>query len=167
MPAPDLIAIYDVGTAVEENSRNSLLALLFPLVFTRLNAVSDLQKDRQRLELKAAIGAQTGHAFPCPDGRKRFDQWNFQMAIQVVTEPANRPDQNSLHRIFIAQVRACMATIGMATWTDTANWPYHCLAEQLREAGTDETLKADDGVEYSTITFSGVIAVRKDAWPDQ
>src|SRR5689334_2723643 len=91
MPAPDLDTIYKVRDAMEENTRNALIAsgMESEKVFTRINCVGDFQKVRPRVELKAKVGAQLRHVALCPDFQERFDQWAFQFAAQVVTQPTN------------------------------------------------------------------------------
>jgi hypothetical protein len=163
--APDLKTCYDLRPAIEENCRNSFLPL-FPKTFTRRNAVADFQKDRPRVEIRATIGGQRRHLQLCVDNQERFDQWDFQLRIQCVTQPVNSPDDNVLHDAFVAQVRAFCGTLAQGTWNDLANWPYHAIAEPLMETGTEDTLKTEQGLEYSVIGFNGVIAVRETAWPN-
>lgn len=162
---PSLSDLYNVRPTIEENSRNSLLAAGFDKVFTRLNGVADLQKDRPRLELKAFVGAQTARALPCIDGHLRRDEWNFTLQIAVVTAPGNDSDANVLHDAFCGAVRSMLSTFGQLTQADTTNWPSHCLSnEPLTETGTQSDLKTDDGYEVSVITVAGVIVIRKSAF---
>ncbi len=161
---PSLSDLYNVRPVIEENSRTSLIAAGFDKVFTRLNGVVDLQKDRPRLELKAFIGAQTRHLELCIDGQRRHDQWSFTMQIAAVTAPENDSDANVLHDVFCGQVRATIATFAQATWTDTTNWPSHAISEELIETGTQSDLKTAEGYEVSLITVAGTICIRKEAF---
>lgn len=162
---PLLSDLYNVRVVIEENSRNSLLASgAFAKVFTRLNGVVDLQKDRPRLELKAFIGAQNRHRALCLDGNERNDQWAFTMQIAAITAPENDPDANTLHDLFCGQVRATCSTLAQSTWNDLVNWPNHAISEALIETGTQSDLKTAEGYEVSIITVAGVVAIRKAAF---
>lgn len=161
---PSLSDLYNLRPVIEENCRLSLIAAGFDLVYTRLNAVADLQKDRKRLELKASVGGQTRDFALCADQQQRRYQWNFQLQIAVVTAPENDPDANVLHDVFCGQVRATCSTLAQSTWNDTTNWPNHLIAEALIETGTQSDLKTEQGYEVSLITVAGVICIRQESF---
>ena len=160
----DLSDIYNIETTIEENIATSARANGFDNTFTRKNGADDFQKIRPRLEIKATIGQHNGHFALCPDGNERHDQSSFTVEAQIVTEPQNDSDSNILHGLYRAKVRDFLATLAQATWADTTNWPTLAIAEALTENRTDNTPKPQDGLEYSLASFSGVIAVRFEAW---
>lgn len=129
-------------------------------VFTRLNSVEDFQKVRPRLELRAVLGGHNGHKALCQDGNERNDQWAFTLAVQVVTVPEPKAEDNVLHGKMRAKLRMVMSTAAQLTWNDTEHFPYHAVAEAFLETGTVPVLREDDGLEYSTISFGAVVAVR-------
>lgn len=166
MPAPDLVTVYNLLPAIEENSR-ATMEQTFDHVFTRKNAVPDMQKVRPYIALKAGLGSQFRHLALCPDKNERYDQWALTLQLFLLTEPQNKEQENTLHPLFQAQVRAYMSTFAQSTWSDLANWPYHLIAEAMLETNSQDIVKAQDsGIETSIINFSGVVAIRNDAWPN-
>jgi len=132
--------------------------------FTRLNAVV-FQKDTPRVEIKVTIGSATGHKKVLQhDALVRFDQFNFTIAFTAVTRPNPNATQNNLHPDLVARVGNMAQTFAQTTWTDTTNFPRHYVAEALRDAGRPNTLKPEQGVEQTTLNYSGIICVRPGAW---
>lgn len=163
MPAIDLIAIYSLRPALEENISNAFTTLGLK-AYTRLSSV-DFQKVRPRVEVKITVGDHNGHKFNCPDGQQRYDQWAIALALQAVTEIPAKAEDNLLHELYVAQLRAYCSTLAQSSWNDLVNFPYHAIAEPLMETGTTNSLKSDDGLEFSILSLRGVVGVRKDAWP--
>lgn len=134
-------------------------------VITRQNAPAEFQQIRPRVELKVSLGAATGRCHIFTDKSRAFDAWQFALAIQCVTAPVNDPSQNTQHEDFVAAVRQLMLNAAQITWTDSTHFPWHYIAEPLRDSGTADYLKAEDGVEYTTLSYGGIIGVRDTAWP--
>lgn len=157
--------IYQLRENGEEAIRSSFAAMDFAAI-TRQNAPEKFQQIRPRVEIKLRIGAATGHKFICPDTVARYDCFFCNVAVQCVTAPVGDSQQNVLHGVYVARVRSHMATIGQVSFTDEVNFPLVHFAEPLRDAGTDSVLDVEKGVEFSTLGFTGILCIRKTAWPN-
>lgn len=157
--------IYRLRTGIEEAVRLSLESQEFS-VFTRSNAPAEFQKVRPRLEIKAMIGAATGRRVVLPNGTMKFDAWHFQLALQVVTAPQSAEANNQLHEQMLARARFVCSSIAQVSWNDFENFPNLYIAEPLKDSGTDSVLHSEDGVEYSTLGYEGIVCVRNTAWPN-
>jgi len=166
MPAPDLDTLFDFENQLEENFRRVFVANEIK-AFTRLNAPADFQRDTPRVEIKVKLGAAVGHRVAlCPDGEERRDMFQFQIGIMLVTIPGNTEANNVIHSRYRARVRSLASVIAQRSWADTVNWPYHAISEPLADGSTEPITKTEDGFEYSTMIYSGVFAIRRDAWPN-
>lgn len=160
MPATiDIADLLDIEKWIEEGFKGFLAARGFS-VFTRLNSVEDFQKVRPRVEIRSVLGSQNGHKALCIDFEERNDQWAITVIFQVVTAPENKPEDNVLHGTMRGSLRAAMTTAAQKTFNDIVNFPYHVITEALIESGSVPVLKEDDGLEYSTVSFNGVVAIR-------
>lgn len=159
MPLDDL---FELRTASEEAIRATFVAMQFTAI-TRANAPVDFQKARPRIEIKCSIGAATGHRFFCPDNIARYDRWRLSLALQCITAPDN-DGTSALHEVFTSRVRNTVATLAQQSWSDLVNFPLHRLAEPFRDTGDQSTLKTEEGVEYTVLSFSNVICIRETAW---
>lgn len=155
--------LYQLRTETEENIRQTFEDMDISAI-TRANAPAEFQQATPRVEIKLAIGAATGHRFPCPDGFARFDRWRFTLAIQCVTRPAS-DGENVIQEVFLGRIRNICTTLAQLTWDDRVNFPNVRIAEPLRDAGDNATLKPQDGCEYTVLTFNGTLCIREDAWP--
>lgn len=155
--------LYQLRSEFEENIRTLFAAQEIAAV-TRANWPVEFQQFTPRVEIKCAIGPATGHRFPCPDGTARFDRWRFNLAIQVVTRPSN-DGQNALHEVLIGRIRNNCSTLAQSTWGDISTFPNIRIAEPLRDSGDSSTLRTQDGCEYTTVGFSGILCIRESAWP--
>ena len=123
------------------------------------------QKETPRIEIKCQIGQATGHRNFCPDGILRFDGWRFNLNAQVISFPIDGAVSTS-HESFVGEVRSLFSSFAQSTWADTTNFPNAIIAEPLRDSGTQDTLKATDGTEYTVLSYSGIVSVRPEAWPN-
>lgn len=155
--------IYKLRSQLESSMASSLTAAGFAVV-TRANAPADFQQIRPRIELKAKIGAATGHRNICPDGLARYDCYRVTFAVQVVSAPSN-DGISDLHEQLIGKLRATMEMLAQYTAADETNFPNVFLALPLRDSGTVDTLKSEDGVEYSVLTWESIAKIRESAWP--
>ena len=145
---------------------NALLTLAGMTVYTRINAVGEWYKARPRVELKASIGAATGHRFACPDGVLRFDAFHFALALQVVTEPRNIPANNIEHEQMIGAVRNVMSSVGgQESIADAISFLGIYIAEKLKDGGvSDSTVDESEGLEYTTFSYEGIVCIRQSAF---
>jgi hypothetical protein len=162
---PTIEQLLDLRPVIEEDFRNAFIAQDIN-AFTRQNAPANFRLQRPRVEIKAKIGAATGHRFVCPDGGLRYDVWMFSLAIMCVTTPQNGDSAENLQQNqYVANVRQLTSILAQGSWGDEINFPNHYIAEPLKDMGTDENLKTDDNIEYSVLSFDGKIAVRQEVWP--
>lgn len=157
-----IVDILQLRGPLEESVRTSFVAAGYAAV-TRQNFPQSFQQARPRFEIKALIGAATGHRIQCPDNIVRFDRWRFTLNVQVVTNTSGT--DATTHEAHVGYARAFLMTLAQVSWTDTTNFPNTLIAEPLRETGSSSYLKAEDGVEYTTLNYAGVVSVRETAWP--
>jgi hypothetical protein len=161
---------YKLRECIEDRDKsqnggiNALLTAESMRVYTRLNALDDWYKERPRLDLKASVGAATGHRIVCSDGKLRFDCFVFTVAVQIVTEPRNSAEQNDLHEEMCEIVRKVMSGIGgQSTFGDTVNFPEIYIAEILKDTGvTDNAVDEEAGLEYTTLSWDGIVCIRRE-----
>lgn len=156
-------AIFNVRPALEEGFRG-LFAAQDISAFTRQNAPEDFQTARPRVEIQFKIGSATGHRHVTPPGIIQNDAWFFEAAFYIAVAPENVEANNLAIDEFVARVRGMASTFGQSTWVDTDNFPNHLIVEPLKDTSTGDTLKADDNIEYSILTFSGIVQIRTAAW---
>lgn len=157
-------APFNLKTEIEENLRkvfeaNEIVAI------TRQNAPENFQQKRPRVEIKCTIGAATGRRELCADGYVRDSGFSFLMDLQIVTQPSP-DDVQSLDEIYVAKVRSICTTVSQLTWNDLTNFPSIFIAEPLRESGTQDNLKSQDGVEYSIVGYVGIVCIRSAAFTE-
>lgn len=142
---------------------------------------ADFQRKTPRVEIVVAVGNATGarRGFP-KEGITRFVRWNFTVKFTVITRPAEaltrkpgesdddfRGRQNAnlqLHQTMVATVRGYAGTASQGSWEDLNNFPYHYIAEPLKDAGSLKRLKPEEGNNQTALLFAGVIGVRENAW---
>lgn len=162
--------IYKLREAIEDRDSsqqgglNAILTQAGFTVLTHLNSVDEFYKPRPRIELKASVGAATGRR-TVVNGQLLYDAFHFQLGIQAVTSPRNVPGLNDIHEEYIASVRAAMALIGgNESLADTINFPNVYIAERMIDVGQQDYLKEDDGIEYSTLAYDGIVCFRPTAF---
>ena len=157
-------SIFKLRSALEEAIRSWFVSQDIAAI-TRQNQPANFIQARPRVEIRCRIGAATGRRHICPDGILRFDAWAFDLAINAVTSPDGNQAQNTLHEDYLALIRSYASSLGgPSCFLDTANFPLHYIAEPIRDGGTDDTLKTEEGVEYSVLTYSGIFCIRHSAW---
>ena len=161
----ELLDIYKLRSSLENGIKNLFEAEEL-VAITRQEHPENFHQVRPRFEIKASIGAATGHRHLCPDNIVRFDYFRFVLALQVVTNPAVAGSSNTAHEDFVAKARVLMSTAAQQSWDDETNFPLVFIAEPLRDAGTESVLKDSEGVEYSTLAFNGIACIRQTAWPN-
>ncbi len=155
--------LMNVESAIEDGVRGLLVAEGL-VAITRQNAPDEFQTATPRVEIKAHIGAATGHRHIQAPGILQFDTWNFELALRAVTRPVNQEENNLLANQYVAHLRGMASTFGQATWTDEINFPNHLIVEALKDTTTDRTLQTDENDEFSILTFSGIVQIRTNSW---
>ena len=159
----NLDILMDIEPAIEDGIRG-LLATEGLVAITRQNAPDEFQTATPRVEIKAHVGAATGHRHVQAPGILQFDIWSFELELRAVTRPSNVEANNLLSNQYIARLRGMASTFAQSTWVDTANFPNHLIVEALKDTTTDRTLQADDNDEFSVLTFSGIVQIRTGSW---
>jgi hypothetical protein len=153
--------LYDLRGQLESAIKNMFDAQEISS-YTRLNAADEFQKVRPRLEIKARIGAPLNHYRIFSDSTKRNDMFRFDLALQVVTDPATAA--SPLHGQMVARVDSLMQPLQYGSQLDYVNFPFITIL-YLRDTGIASTLKTEEGVEYSVLGYEGHLGIRPDAWP--
>ena len=155
-------AVYRLRETLEEYVRSTFetdgIAAL-----TRQNQPENYQQARPRVEIKVSLGGATGRRFLCPDSIIRFDAFYFTLAIQCITTPNKPAAQNKLAEDFVARVRDFCSSFAQNTWNDLTHFPALYIAERLKDTGTNDS-RIENGVEYSILSFSGIVGIRQTAW---
>jgi hypothetical protein len=114
------------------------------------------------LSVKLLVGATNGHLFKDPvTGFWMWDQW----AVQVVGEVrTNRYANADSHATYRAKMRLVMLDFKRKI-NPLLN--YHALADLPREDGTSNFVDEENNHDLSQITFSAVLAIKRDAWPTE
>jgi hypothetical protein len=155
--------LMNVEPALEDGIR-LILSAEGIIAITRQNAPESFQTERPRVEIKAKVGAATGHRHVTAGGVIQYDTWFFDLALRAVVQPHNVEADNLLANQYIARLRGLASTFGQSTWTDEINFPNHLIVEPLKDMTTDRTLQADDNDEFAILNFSGIVQIRTASW---
>jgi hypothetical protein len=175
---PTLDDIEDLNGVLETGLAAGVYAALAQMPYT---LAADFQRGTPRVEITVSINNATGARRAFADLRMtRFTRWNFTVKFLVVTRPAAalarqegesddafRARQNAnfqIHQQMAAKIRGYASAAAQNTWEDFENFPYHFIAEELRDASSLKKLKPDQGDNETALIFGGVIAVRESAW---
>lgn len=116
-----------------------------------------------RVELSMRMGGTDDHAQVVTGGAVMFDRWRFTILATVVT---GRNQNNSTHSTYLGKVRYLMLAPSTST-TINAALSYHKVCAQLTaEDTTDISQQQDEDQDRTTLTFSGMVMIRADAWPN-
>lgn len=157
MPAPNIETILDVETAIEEGIQ-LLLARSEIRGYTQ-QEFQDLKNPR--VDIQLALGQATGHFRPAPDGTLWRDAWAYRLTLGLCTERDTEDPRR--HGLFRARIRMIMQ-YGSGKIDDPTLFPYHVLS-QVMDAGTAPSVVSADDCDLSELSYSGVVSVRKGAWP--
>lgn len=169
----DLNGVLEGGFAAGVNDALGVMPFLL---------AGDFQRATPRVEIVVSLNNATGARRRVPGLlQTRFVRWNFTVKFSVITLPAAsltraegetvdafRARQNNnfqLHQEMVARVRGYASTAAQNSWGDTNNFPWHFIAEALRDTTNLKKIKQDDGYNQTALTFAGVIGIRENAWP--
>lgn len=168
----DLNGVLEGGFAAGVNTALGVMPFLL---------AGDFQRATPRVEIVVSVNNATGARRRVPGlPQTRFVRWNFTVKFTVITLPAAsltrnegenddafRARQNNnfqLHQEMVARTRGYASTAAQNSWADLNNFPFHFIAEALRDTTNLKKLKQDEGNNQTALTFSGVIAIRELAW---
>lgn len=165
MPAETFDIVYDIESAVE-----AAFKLLFAedgLTAYTINQLGETQKERPRVELMYANGAETGHT-PAIEPHHRQDTFLGSMVVAVVTNSKDESIGIAEHAQFRGRVRNIMAKSRTQLKTDREGTdtilPHHCILDVV-ESGTSPAYSPEDGHLVSRISYELKVNIRPDAWP--
>lgn len=100
------------------------------------------------------------------DGEIFLDVYRAKLSLTIITDRATNDDQDAdntdSHSDIRAKCRVAMRKI--SNWT-VALLPYHQVTE-IMPTGTSPQITAESDQDLSELTFSMVVSVRADAWPE-
>lgn len=158
MPAPDYPTIY----RFEDTILPQYAAVLTTASLTnaRMRQTADLATPRVELEIH--MGGTDDHAVVIPSGETMFDRWRFTLHARVVTA---RNQNAASHATYLGKVRHLLLAPSTST-TINAALSYHVLCKQLQaEEPPEMEVMADEDHDETLMKFSGMVAIRSDAWP--
>ena len=149
----------DLKSGLEAGAVNTLATLLIT-TGTRETYPQNFQQIRPRVDVKAKIGAGTGRRDIRPsDGVLVMNGWRFDLACNVVTN-LQHDGVEFTHTQLCFEVRKLMQELAQLSWSNLALFPFHNIAECLRENGTQNTLDQQGNFEYTAMNFSGIVIIR-------
>jgi hypothetical protein len=148
-------AIYDFEGQLEDAFRDFLngeaLAAIAP------NTTIDFQKIRPRTEtMFTEGGADDSHRFKTYDGIYRHDLFKGTLTLELVTATRN---DGTAHAQYRAKIRNMMARAKQDVSIGNLELRY------IVPTGNSPSIKPDEGLETSTMTFAVTFGVKQSAWP--
>jgi hypothetical protein len=169
MPADNFDLIYDFETAIEA---------AFKLVFAEdeltaytINELGETQKERPRVELFYANGAEAGHNSTASE-YYRPDTFSGSLTVAVITNSKDESIGIAEHAQFRGRVRNIMAKCRTRFKADRdaadvdALLPFHCVLDVVG-SGTSPAYSPDEGHLVSRLNYEIKINIRPDAWPTE
>lgn len=155
----DLPTLYTPEPSVEAAAAVSIGTLQTGLLVFTSASRSDLSRDSERIEVRFTLGEATGHMHPYRGGYMRWDAWNAQLAVQLITKIADSDHARirGVLRAWGSNLQSILNTSG-----DLVFWR---VSEQAMDAGTTNLYRTESGYEASTLVFRLKIHIRPDAWP--
>ncbi len=158
MAAPDYPTLYRFEDTVLPRYAAVLTAASVTNAVPR--ATSDLATPR--CELHMAMGGTDGHAYSTPSGEIMHDRWRFTLEAKIVTA---RNQNAASHATYLGKVRHLLLAPSTST-TINALLSYHIICKQLQaEDPTEQDVIPDEDFDITNLKFSGMVAIRTDAWP--
>lgn len=125
---------------------------------------SDTEKS-PRVELELTIGAPEGHVHIRYPGSQwqPYDAWIYDLTATIVTE---RTQNGSLHASTIGRVRYAFQYFRLLQSLTTAVSPYHTLTTIAESQPQQDSVDDVGNLQMTKLTFSGVMNIRENAWPN-
>jgi hypothetical protein len=159
MPAPDIKTLYKFESNVEPAVKAALIAAGLPDGNVTI-ALGSTTLATPSTEVTLRLGANNGHKFPPPTlSYWVFDQWGCVVNVVIRT---NRGSNAASHEDYRATLRMVLPDVFARI---NAALTYHAFAEPFREQGTSISVDAENDHDISELSFSSVLAIKRDAWP--
>lgn len=157
--SPDFDSLYYPESSLAEPLKTLIAADIPGASIYTINNGSKLQKETGFILVVFQCGSANGHqkVFDAQNDVKRWDGWNGQYTVQVVTAT-----NLNIHGTWVAK---CRNVLGGIIDAQTAElFPYLCLNEVM-DAGSTQAMKSADGYTSTTLTYKVDFNIRADAWP--
>lgn len=153
--APDLATLFHPTPFVEPAVQRLLTAPPRILHAAISRETADLPAEHCAIQFTQGAWANRWHVH---DGEFYHSTWHYTLRLALWTHRLGAdPGRHESLRGRIHQ--ALEAAIRRPHWL-----PYHTLASLNLQTGT-ESLQVGDDLDCSALTFTGLIAIRSDAWP--
>ncbi len=157
MTAPDIDTLFMQEDHVEGASQQILKSL-------DIKAFKQCDPEEIGLapyvNIQLALGGATGHFGQDRKGTLWHDAWSATLIFEIVTK---RSKAQIEHKTYRAHIRRLMQYAeGLFT---EERLPYHVITK-IQEAGTRPTIENGDGLDISQVSFSCIVSVRQNAWPE-
>lgn len=153
MKATTLKELLVINTGVEA----ALKARFTPLLKTLVQRDAE-DIPAECLEVQFLQGAWTGHWGVTPLGKMEHAAWTYQLRVNVRTKRV--ADPQALHSDYTGAMRELLR----AAFLDPDLLPFHSLASMDEQSASEQVAVADDQ-DVSSLSYSGLIVVKDDAWP--
>jgi hypothetical protein len=157
MTAPDIDTLFMLEDHIETGVQRVLKSI-------QIKAFKQCDADDIGLtpyvNIQLALGGVTGHYGQDKKGKLWKDAWNATLGFEIVT---NRSKKQIEHATYRAHIRRLMQ-YAEGLFTEEV-MPYHTLTK-IEESGTRPTFDGGEGLDISQVSFSCIVSIRQNAWPD-
>lgn len=158
MPAPDYPTLY----RFEDTLLPQYAAVLTANTVTSVSPRATSDKSTPRVELEMQMGGTDGHAAIVTGSKTMHDRWRFTLTARIITA---RNQNAATHTTYLGKVRYLLLAHSTST-TINAALSYHYVTNQLQaEEPSELDVIPDEDMDVTTCKFSGMVAIRSDAWP--
>lgn len=112
-----------------------------------------------RCEVQFSLGSDRKHLVPS-DGSFWPNEFNGTLRLAIAT---NRGQNSDSHKEYRA--KAIWLLNDYNRQFTSSNLPYHEVIDMTLTSATP-TVQSEDDIDISTLTFSVVVGIRTDAWPE-
>lgn len=162
MPAQDIRTLYKLRFFAEPALASALTSQQLPglppdSVFISREAE---QRATPCVSVAFRLGPVNGHKFNPPTlNYWVFDQWQVNIELELRT---NRGTNSEQHDDFEATIRYCLADV----FTNVNRLlDYHAFGEPPRDVQVTHAVDSENKHDYTTLSFSTIFAIKRDAWP--
>lgn len=158
MPAaPNLATLLDIATPVEDAVK--LLCEKPPRLIDAFTARETGDLPGQRVEVVFSLGKWTGRWGVDRQGVMQHSAWSYTLELHLWTKR-----EAATARAAHGTLRGKLSAKLIAAVRNPDFLRYHTIASLDEQSGTEQIRQTDD-LDGSTITFTGLVCIRSDAWP--